>query len=82
VALGKPEVTYWLGKEYRDKGIGITALAKSLCDLKAHPLDARAAKENIASIRVLEKWDFSFYGHDKGFFRARGAENHRTLKLC
>ncbi|MDQ3537205.1 MAG: GNAT family N-acetyltransferase, partial [Actinomycetota bacterium] len=35
---------------------------------------ARAAKDNIASIRVLEKCGFTVSGEDRGFANARDAE--------
>lgn len=38
------------------------------------PLYARAVKDNIASIRVLEKCGFVLSGEDKGFSNARSKE--------
>ncbi|HKB46638.1 MAG TPA: GNAT family protein [Ktedonobacterales bacterium] len=38
------------------------------------PLFARAAKDNAASLRVLEKCGFTIVGEGKGFANARGAE--------
>jgi quercetin dioxygenase-like cupin family protein len=38
------------------------------------PLNARAAKDNTASIRVLEKCEFAIRGEDEGFSNARGVE--------
>lgn len=72
--FGKPEVTYWIGKEYWGKGIATKALSEFLDYLKTRPLYARAAKDNIASIRVLEKCGFTISGEDKGFSNARGEE--------
>ena len=72
--LGKPEVTYWIGKEYWGKGIATRALTELLGHVKERPVYARAAKDNIASIRVLEKCGFEISGQDKGFSHARGRE--------
>lgn len=72
--LGKPEVTYWLGKEYWGKGLATRALAEFLCYVRERPVYARVAKDNIASIRVLEKCGFEISGQDKGFSHARGRE--------
>jgi RimJ/RimL family protein N-acetyltransferase len=43
------------------------------------PLYARAAKDNIASIRVLEKCGFQVMGYDKGFAIARGKEIEEVI---
>ena len=42
--------------------------------IKVRPLYARAAKDNFASLRVLEKCGFTRIGEDKGFANARGEE--------
>jgi RimJ/RimL family protein N-acetyltransferase len=72
--LGEPEVTYWIGKEYWGNGVATRALTAFLGLVKVRPLHARAAKDNIASLRVLEKCGFSIAGDDKGFANARGEE--------
>jgi RimJ/RimL family protein N-acetyltransferase len=72
---GRREVTYWIGKEYWGKGIATRALAAYLEQVVTmRPLYARAAKDNTASLRVLEKCGFSIIGEGKGFANARGAE--------
>jgi RimJ/RimL family protein N-acetyltransferase len=72
--LGKPEVSYWIGKEYWGRGLATKALAEFLSQVKERPVYARAAKDNTASIRVLEKCGFKISGEDKGFSNARGKE--------
>jgi RimJ/RimL family protein N-acetyltransferase len=72
--FGEPEVSYWIGKEYWGKGIATAALSEFLGQVKARPLYARAVKDNIASVRVLEKCGFTITGEDKGFSNARGEE--------
>ena len=42
--------------------------------VKVRPLYARVAKDNGASLRVLEKCGFAITGDDKGFSNARGEE--------
>jgi RimJ/RimL family protein N-acetyltransferase len=71
---GKPEVTYWLGKSYWGKGVASKALSAFLLHVKVRPLYGRAAKDNIASLRVLEKCGFTRIGEGKGFANARGEE--------
>lgn len=72
--FGQPAVSYWIGKEYWGQGIATEALLQFLDRLAERPLYARAAKDNIASIRVLEKCGFTVCGEDKGFSNARAAE--------
>ena len=46
------------------------------------PLYAWVAKDNIASLWVLEKCGFTIVGHGKGFANARGEEIEEVnLKL-
>ena len=70
-SFGKPEVTYWIGREYWGKGVATQALSKFLAYLKTRPIYARTAKDNAASFRVLEKCGFKLVGHDKGYANAR-----------
>ena len=72
--FGEREVCYWIGKEYWGRGLATKALSDFLGYVKARPLYARVAKDNIASIRVLEKCGFTISGEDKGFSNARGEE--------
>lgn len=53
--LGKPNVTYWIGREYWGRGFATQGLSRFLQDVKTRPLYASAAKDNLASIRVLQK---------------------------
>ncbi len=77
--LGKPEVTYWIGKEYWGRGIATRALSEFLTIVKERPIYARAARDNAASLRVLEKCGFRISGYSKGFANARGAEVEEAL---
>lgn len=72
--FGQPEVSYWLGKNYWGKGVATKALSAFLDHVKVRTLYARAAKDNIASQRVLEKCGFILVGEGKGFANARGEE--------
>lgn len=73
------EVSYWIGKPYWGKGIVTRALSAFLEHSKIRPLYARAAKDNIGSLRVLEKCGFTRIGEDKGFANARGEEVEEFL---
>lgn len=78
---GKPEVGYWIGKEYWGKGIATKALAEFLRIVSVRPLYAGAAKDNLASIRVLEKCGFAICSNSRGYSNARGAEIEEVLLI-
>jgi RimJ/RimL family protein N-acetyltransferase len=61
---GSRHVGYWLGQEFWGQGIASRALAEFLEEEGVRPLYARAAKHNLASIRVLEKCGFLRAGED------------------
>lgn len=72
---GRHEVSYWIGKEYWGRGVATRALAAFVGHVVTErPLYARAAKDNLASLRVLQKCGFTIRGEDKGFANARGHE--------
>ncbi len=70
----EPEIGYWLGEEFWGNGVATEALTQFLMMIEIRPLYARAAKDNIGSIRVLQKCGFMITGEDKGFAYARNAE--------
>ena len=76
---GEFEVTYWVGKKHWGKGVATQALKKLLREITHRPIFARAAKDNIGSVRVLQKCDFKIIGEDKGFAQARGEETEEYL---
>ena len=69
---GEREVSYWIGKEFWGQGFATRALALYLDFITERPLYARAAKDNLGSIRVLEKNGFKVIAAEKGFANARG----------
>lgn len=80
--FGHPEVTYWIGREFWGRGLATLALAEFLRRHPARPIYARAAADNVGSIRVLEKCGFVPAGRGKGFANARGVETEEVvLKL-
>lgn len=76
---GVPEVSYWLGKEYWGRGFATQALSKFLRLVETRPIVARAAKDNLGSLRVLEKCGFRITGEDRGYANARGQETEEYL---
>lgn len=75
----KPEVTYWIGKEHWGKGIASRALAEFLNVVTVRPLFGGAAKDNVASICVLEKNGFAMFATMRGFADARGEEIEEVI---
>ncbi len=71
---GRREVGYWIGKDYWGRGIATRALTAFLRQVQARPLYAGVVKDNIASLRVLQKCGFTICGEDTGFAGARGME--------
>ena len=76
---GLREVGYWLGREYWGKGIATRALSEFLRQVRTRPLHARVARQNMASIRVLEKCGFTLSGHDTGSPDPRGEEVEEVI---
>src|SRR5256712_7881197 len=77
--FGKPEITYWIGKEYWGMGIATKALSKFLSDIRLRPIYGRAATDNVASIRVMEKCGFTISESSKGVANARGKEIEEVI---
>ncbi len=77
--FGKPEVTYWIGREFWGRGLATKALSEFLRHVAVRPIYGRAAKDNLGSLRVLEKCGFRIVGHAKGFANARGEEVEEAM---
>jgi RimJ/RimL family protein N-acetyltransferase len=76
---GHMEVTYWLGREFLGRGLATQALNRMLHLVVARPIFARAATDNIGSIRVLQKCGFKIIGKDKGFANGRGEDTEEYI---
>ena len=75
----KREVTYWVDRAYWGKGVASAALRLLLAETAERPVFGRAASDNPASIRVLEKAGFRRIGVDRGFANGRGEEIEETI---
>jgi RimJ/RimL family protein N-acetyltransferase len=76
---GRLEVTYWLDRAHWGRGIATAALRLLLAEVAERPVYARAASDNVASLRVLEKVGFRRVGVDRGFAAGRGEEIEETI---
>jgi len=79
VVEGDAELTYWIDRSAWGQGIASQALALLLDIIEVRPLYARAASDNLGSLRVLEKAGFTVIGTDTGYALARDAEIEETI---
>jgi RimJ/RimL family protein N-acetyltransferase len=79
VIEGQTEITYWIDRAVWGRRIASRALALLLEEVPTRPLLARAASDNVSSLRVLEKNGFQVIGTEMSFAPARGAEIEETI---
>ncbi|MBO6514315.1 MAG: GNAT family N-acetyltransferase [Phycisphaerales bacterium] len=72
--MGDREITYWIDHQYWNQGIASEALRQFTEIETTRPLFGRAAKDNAASIRTMEKCGFILQAEERGFANARGQE--------
>jgi len=72
---GERQVTYWIGRSYRGRGVATDALNAFLAVDRSRPLYAHVASDTAASRRVLEKCGFRVIATEQGFAEARSAES-------
>ena len=84
---GRTEVTYWIDRTAWGHGIASRALELLLDLIPVRPLHARAASDNAASLRVLQKSGFKVTGietpsHPAGTATSRKPSCGRTSALA
>ncbi|CCH31593.1 GNAT family N-acetyltransferase [Actinosynnema sp. NPDC047251] len=80
VVEGDTEITYWIDRAVWGQGIAGRALALFLDEVEVRrPLHARAASDNLGSLRVLEKAGFTVIGTEVSYASARDAEIEETV---
>ncbi len=79
VSEGQTEVTYWIDRPAWGRGIASRALAMFLEVARERPLYARAASDNAASLRVLQKAGFRAIDTEVSFAPARRGEIEETI---
>jgi RimJ/RimL family protein N-acetyltransferase len=75
----QPEVTFWVDRTQWGRGIATAALQIVLAETAERPLYARAASDNVGSLRVLEKAGFRRVGVNRDFAPGRGEEIEETI---
>jgi RimJ/RimL family protein N-acetyltransferase len=73
------EVTYWIGRPAWGRGIASRALELLLELVPVRPLHARAASDNIASLKVLQKAGFSVIGAENSYAPGRARDIEETI---
>jgi RimJ/RimL family protein N-acetyltransferase len=76
---GHTEVTYWIDRSRWGQGIASRALALLLETVPVRPLYARAASDNVGSLKVLRKAGFAVIGTEASYANARGTEIEETI---
>jgi RimJ/RimL family protein N-acetyltransferase len=76
---GDLEVTYAVDRAAWGQGVASQALRLLLDEVTARPVHARAASDNLGSLRVLEKAGFRIIGTNRDFAQARQAEIEETI---
>ncbi|MCB9916656.1 MAG: GNAT family N-acetyltransferase [Planctomycetes bacterium] len=71
---GLRHLGYWITRAAWGRGLATRALRQFLAEFPERPLYARAAADNAASRRVLEKCGFQLVRYERGFAQARGEE--------
>ncbi|MCA9311803.1 MAG: GNAT family N-acetyltransferase [Phycisphaerales bacterium] len=77
--FGNPEITYWIARDWWGRGVTTRALGLFLEGFDIRPLQARAASDNLGSIRVLERNGFRVIGYDRFYAAGRGEEIAETI---
>lgn len=76
------EITYWIDRAAWGHGVASEALALFLDSVLVRPLYARAASDNVGSLRVLGKVGFTIIGTEVSYAPARRTEiEERLLRL-
>ena len=76
---GETEVTYWVDRRVWGRGIARQALTLLLEQVTVRPLFARAASDNVGSLKVLAAAGFMPIGVEVSFAAGRNAEIEETI---
>jgi RimJ/RimL family protein N-acetyltransferase len=76
---GDTEITYWIDRSAWGQGVASRALALLLDTVAVRPLYARAASDNVGSLKVLTRAGFTTIGTEVSYANARSAEIEETV---
>jgi RimJ/RimL family protein N-acetyltransferase len=75
----RTEITYWIDRAVWGQGVASEALAQFLDIVVVRPLYARAASDNVGSLRVLRKAGFTIVGTEVSYAPARRTEIEESV---
>jgi RimJ/RimL family protein N-acetyltransferase len=76
---GDTAITYWIDRSVWGQGVASQALALLLDTVQVRPLYARAASDNVGSLRVLKRAGFTIVGTEISYANARSTEIEETV---
>ncbi len=76
---GRTEVTYGIERSQWGRGLATAALQALLAEVSARPVYARAASDNVASLRVLHRAGFVTIGTEMAHAPGRGRPVEETI---
>jgi RimJ/RimL family protein N-acetyltransferase len=76
---GDTEIIYWIDRSVWGQGVASQALALFLDLVSVRPVYARAASDNVGSLRVLQRAGFEIIGTEISYANARGTEIEETI---
>lgn len=79
VMEGDTEVTYWIDRCVWGQGVASQALALFLDMVPVRPVYARAASDNVGSLKVLQRAGFAIIGTEVSYANARSTEIEETI---
>jgi RimJ/RimL family protein N-acetyltransferase len=79
VSDGATEVTTWIDRRHWGQGIATRALGLLLEEISVRPIRARAASDNLGSLRNLQKAGFRPIGTEVSFAPGRAGEIEETI---
>jgi RimJ/RimL family protein N-acetyltransferase len=79
VVDGETDVTYWIDRAAWGHGIASRALDLLMDLVSNRPLYARAASDNVGSLRVLQKSGFKVIGTENSFAPGRNSDIVETI---
>ncbi|MEO6085198.1 MAG: GNAT family N-acetyltransferase [Umezawaea sp.] len=79
VMEGDTEITYWIDRSAWGRGIATRALALFLDLVPTRPLHARAASDNVGSLKMLQRAGFAVVGTEISYANARDVEIEETI---
>jgi RimJ/RimL family protein N-acetyltransferase len=79
VVEGEIEITYWIDRSVWGQGIASQAVALFLDTVRVRPMYARAASDNIGSLKVLQGAGFKVIGTATSYANARSSDIEETV---